>query len=83
MRRQIEAGPRHPAQRGTVRRLLTVALLVLLVLAQQYSAPYGTPIGQLLFAAYLVSYALVLLWMRRISRGVPAPRLLVATRESW
>jgi hypothetical protein len=55
---------------------------VLLVLAQQYSAPYGTPIGQLLFAAYLVSYALVLLWMRRISRGEPAPRLLVATEKA-
>ena len=36
----------------------------------------------LLLAAYLVSYALVLLWMRRISRGEPAPRLLVATEKA-
>ena len=82
MRRQIEADRATPRNEARFVVYFTVALLVLLVLAQQYSAPYGTPIGQLLFAAYLVSYALVLLWMRRISRGVPAPRLLVASEKA-
>lgn len=82
MRRQIEADRATPRNEARFVVYFTVALLVLLVLAQQYSAPYGTPIGQALFAVYLIGYALVLLWMRRISRGEQAPRLLVPTEKA-
>ena len=82
MRRQIEADRATPRNEARFVVYFTVALLVLLVLAQQYSAPYGTPMGQVLLAVYLISYALVLLWMRRISRGEPAPRLLVPTEKA-
>lgn len=82
MRRQIEADRATPRNEARFVVYFTLALLVLLVLAQQYSAPYGTPVGQILFAVYLIIYAVVLLWMRRISRGVKAPRLLVPTEKA-
>lgn len=82
MRRQIEADRATPRNEARFVVYFTVALLLLLVLAQQYSAPYGTALGQMLLAIYLAAYALVLWWMRRISRGKPAPRLLVATEKA-
>ena len=82
MRRQIEADRATPRNEARFVVYFTVVLLILLIFAQQYSAPYGTAIGQALLAAYLTVYALVLWWMRRISQGKSAPRLLVPSKKA-
>jgi len=82
MRRQIEADRAQPRSETRTIVYFTIALLVVLVLAHDYAAAYGTPIGQLLLGIYLTLYTLLLLWMRRISRGKTAPRLLVASEKA-
>lgn len=81
MRRDIEAERSQPRAETRIIVYFTVALLVALVLANQYAAAYGTPIGQVLLAIYLALYTVILLWMRRISRGKAAPRLLVESEK--
>lgn len=81
MRRDTEAQRSQPRAETRIIVYFTVALLIALVLANQYTAAYGTPIGQVLLAIYLALYTLLLLWMRRISRGKPAPRLLVTSEK--
>lgn len=81
MRRQIEADRATPRSETRYVVYFTIVMLAALLLFRQYSAPYGTPIGQILLAAYLGAYTLVLLWMRRISQGESMPRLLTPTTE--
>ncbi|MGC5224522.1 type II secretion system F family protein [Micromonospora sp. DT81.3] len=79
MRRQIEADRAQPRSETRTIVYFTIALLVVLVLAHDYAAAYGTPVGQLLLTIYLAIYTVLLLAMRRISRGKTAPRLLVVS----
>lgn len=81
MRRDTEAQRSQPRAETRIIVYFTVALLIALVLANQYTAAYGTPIGQVLLTIYLALYTLLLLWMRRISRGKPVPRLLVTSEK--
>ena len=51
-------------------------MLIVLALTGRYVAPYGTPVGQLLFIALLAAYVAVLVWMRRMVAGTPLPRFI-------
>ena len=66
-------------QTTTVRWITLITLLVFggfLLLGGAYVAPYGTPIGQPVLAVLLTIYAAVLVWLRRMNRSEPLPRLL-------
>jgi Flp pilus assembly protein TadB len=81
VRRQIETDRAKPR---TQIRIVTIALIVELALLPflgSFTAPYGTPIGQVCLAIWLGIFGALLMWMRSISIGKPAPRLLVAPEE--
>lgn len=80
-RRQIETERSGPRNETRIVVFVTLAVVGLLLVAQSYSAPYGTPLGQVLLAAYLTIDILLLLMMRRMTRAVPGPRILVRSRK--
>ena len=80
-RRDIEAERSGHRNEARIVTYLVIGLLVVLVLFQQYSAPYGTPIGQMLLAGYLIAYGFVLFMMRKVSRGKPEARPLVPSKS--
>lgn len=76
-RRLVQA--ERAKQTTTVRWITLITLLVFggfLLLGGAYVAPYGTPIGQPVLAVLLTIYAAVLVWLRRMNRSEPLPRLL-------
>lgn len=76
-RRAVEADRAKP--RTTARWVTIITLVVLLGLALNgsYIAPYKVaPLGPVILLALLTAYALVLVWMRRMSRGEDAPRFI-------
>ncbi|PPF32638.1 type II secretion system F family protein [Pseudoclavibacter sp. AY1H1] len=75
-RREIETDRAKPQQNVRIITLMTTGLIVLLPVFGQFMAPYSSPIGQLLLAVWLIVYALVLVWMKRIVTTPPTPRLL-------
>ncbi|WP_036323176.1 type II secretion system F family protein [Microbacterium gubbeenense] len=80
-RRQIETERSGPRNETRIVVFVTLGVVGLLLVAQSYSAPYGTPLGQVLLAAYLAIDVLLLLMMRRMTRAIPGPRILVRTRK--
>lgn len=77
-RRDIEAA--RAESRQSIRLLLVIqaALLVLLALVPTFAAPYGTAVGQTVMVVLLSGSAGLLVWMRRLSLGRPAPRFFGA-----
>ena len=73
-RRDIEAA--RAESRQSIRLLLAIqaGLLVLLAVVPTFAAPYRTPTGQIVMVVLLTGTAVLLVWMRRLSLGVPAPR---------
>lgn len=80
-RRQIETERSGPRNETRIVVFITLGLLGLLVVAQQYSAPYGTPLGQLLLCLYLGIDVLLLVMMRRIGKSKPGPRILAVSEK--
>lgn len=80
-RRQIETERSGPRNETRIVVFITLGLLGLLVVAQQYSAPYGTPLGQLLLCLYLGVDVLLLVMMRRIGKSKPGPRILAISKK--
>lgn len=80
-RRQIETERSGPRNETRIVVFITLGLLGLLVIAQQYSAPYGTPLGQLLLCLYLGIDVLLLVMMRRIGKAKPGPRVLAVSEK--
>jgi Flp pilus assembly protein TadB len=80
IRRGIEADRAKP--RTTARWVtgLTLGVLGLLALNEQYIAPYKTPLGQIALAAFLALYVGCLMWLRAMTRGTPTPRFLPPPR---
>ena len=81
------------AERATYRTTLVWIVVFLLgytaylVLRRSYSAPFGTPLGQVVLAAVAACYAGGLYWLHRLSlitgpAAVPAPRSRPGTRPS-
>jgi len=81
-RRQIEADRAKPRTTARWVTIITVVVLGVLALTGSYVAPYRTAVGQLLLALLLGAYVAVLVWMRRMSRGVPLPRFIGADAGS-
>jgi len=78
VRRSIETDRAKPR---TQIRIVTIALLVILAglpFFGSYTAAYASFLGQALLAFWLALFAGLLYWMRSISKGRSAPRLLVA-----
>lgn len=75
-RRDIEAA--RAESRQSIRMLLVIqgGMLVLLAVVPGFSAPYGTAVGQVVMALLLGATVALLVWMRRLSLGRPAPRFL-------
>lgn len=75
-RREVEAQRAEPRQSMRMLLILQVAILVLLALVPTFAAPYGSAEGQLVMAVLLGGTAVLLVWMRRLAAGRPAPRFL-------
>lgn len=73
-RRDIEAARAESRQSIRVLLIIQAALLVLLGMVPSFAAPYSTPVGQVVMAALLSGSAFLLVWMRRLALGRPAPR---------
>ena len=75
-RRDIEAA--RAESRQSIRTLLLIqfGLLGLLALVPGFAAPYTTPGGQAVMALLLGATVAVLVWMRHLAIGRPAPRFL-------
>jgi tight adherence protein B len=78
IRRGIEADRAKPRTTARWVTILTLVVLGVLALDREYIAPYKTPVGQLALLVFLSMYAGCLLWLRRMTRGVPTPRFLPA-----
>ena len=83
MRLRVEAA--RARTRASVKVIVgvTSALAVLLaVLDHGYLAPYGSPIGQLMFALVGCLFAAAFVWMARLTRPAPLARLLASASEA-
>jgi hypothetical protein len=78
-RRDIEAERAEARQSMRMLLLIQIGVLGLLVLVPGFAAPYRTEIGQLVMAMLLAGTAVLLVWMRRLANGRPAPRFLGTT----
>lgn len=76
-RRLVQA---ERAKQTTVVRLVTLITVIVfggfLILGGEYIAPYGTAAGQPILALLLAAYVGVLVWLRRMTRTQPLPRIL-------
>jgi hypothetical protein len=75
-RRDIEAARAESRQSIKMLLVIQAGVLVLLALVPSFAAPYSSPTGQLVMAALLASTLALLVWMRRLALGRPAPRFL-------
>ncbi|MCX6462677.1 MAG: hypothetical protein NTW05_03640 [Pseudonocardiales bacterium] len=77
-RRDIEAA--RAEDRQSIRLLLVIqaGLLVGLAAVPTFAAPYGTAAGQAVMAMLLSGTTALLVWMRRLALGRPAPRFFGA-----
>ena len=57
------------------------AFAAFLLLGGSYIAPYSTPLGSILLLLLITSYIALLIWMRRMTRTKPLPRLLTQDRR--
>lgn len=76
-RRMVQA--ERTRQTTTVRYVTLITVVVFggfLLLGGSYVAPYGTTVGQPILAVLLAAYVGVLVWLRRMNRAEPLPRLL-------
>lgn len=76
-RRMVQA--ERARQTTTVRYVTLITVVVFggfLAFGGSYVAPYGTAIGQPILAVLLAAYVGVLVWLRRMNRAEPLPRLL-------
>ena len=76
-RRMVQA---ERARQTTTVRYVTLITVVFfggfLLLGGAYVAPYGTALGQPILAVLLAAYVGVLVWLRKMNRAEPLPRLL-------
>ncbi|WP_037733186.1 type II secretion system F family protein [Streptomyces megasporus] len=80
--RRIEADRAKP--RTTVRWMVAITLTVFAagLLNPGYTAPYATPLGQLVLAVVVCAFTGVLAWMRSMAAHRPVPRFLVQDPRS-
>jgi tight adherence protein B len=76
VRRKIEADRAKPRRAIRITTLATVVLLGLMPFISQFMAPYQTPFGQLMLAAWIGLDIIMLVWLKKITAGKPTPRIL-------
>lgn len=82
-RREIETDREKPRTTAKLVTLITTVSLTLMALfAGQFLAAYKEPLGQVLLSVYLAGYIMILIWMRRMTVGKPAPRFLTDNRRA-
>lgn len=74
--RAIEADRAKPRATARWVTLITLVVLGVLSLSGDYIAPYKSPIGQLILVVLLSAYVALLVWMRQMAKGEPAPRFI-------
>ncbi|MBB1258338.1 type II secretion system F family protein [Streptomyces alkaliterrae] len=82
-RREIESDRAKP--RTTVRWLTIMVAAVTVggvVFAKDYTSPYGTLLGQVVFALCVLGFVGTLMWMRSLAQQRPIPRFLEADPRS-
>lgn len=77
-RRAVEVERAEPRQSMRMLLLIQAGVLLFLALVPNFAAPYRTPLGQIIMAVLLAGTIALLLWMRRLALGQPAPRFLRA-----
>lgn len=77
-RRQIEADRAKPRATARGVTLISSGILLILTASGTYIQPYKSPIGQLVLMVLLSIYIAILIWMRHMAAGKPAPRFLGA-----
>lgn len=78
VRRQIETDRAKPRTQVRIVTIATLVILGVLPFLGSYTEAYATPFGQILLAVWMAIFAVLLIWMRSISAGKAAPRILVA-----
>lgn len=79
-RRMVQA--ERARQTTTVRYVTLITVVIFggfLLMGGTYVAPYGTAVGQPILAVLLACYVGVLVWLRKMNRAEPLPRLLERT----
>lgn len=79
-RREVEADRAEARQSIAMLLLIQAGVFVLVALAPGFAETYRSFGGQLIMAALLAGSVSVLIWMRRIALGAPAPRFFGAER---
>lgn len=77
-RRRIEADRAKPRTVARTVTLVVLAVLAVGLLNSEYTAPYGTPLGQLVLAAGLAFFGGCLWWMHSMTVTRPHERLLTS-----
>jgi Flp pilus assembly protein TadB len=80
-RRRIEADRAKPRATARAVTLITLSVGAVGMLNQQYVAPYGTPLGQVVLLAVTTAFVGCLWWMRSLTLSPPQPRLITRTGE--
>lgn len=75
-RRRIEADRAKPRATARAVTVITLVIIGIGLMNGAYTAPYGTPLGQVVLAATLGFFGAALWWMHRMTLGVAPARLL-------
>lgn len=75
-RRAVEAERAEPRQSMRMLLVIQAGILLLLALVPNFAEPYRGAVGQAVMALLLAGSVVLLVWMRRLAIGQPAPRFL-------
>lgn len=78
-RRAVEAERAEPRQSMRMLLIIQAGILLLLTLVPNFAEPYRTATGQVVMGLLLAGTVGLLVWMRRLAIGQPAPRFLRST----
>jgi tight adherence protein B len=81
-RRRVEADRAKPRATARAVTVITLVILVLGLLNGGYTAPYATPVGQLVLALTLGFFGTALWWMHSMTVSTPPERLLGGPDEA-
>lgn len=76
MRRRVEADRAKPRTTARWVTAITLGTVAVGALNTAYTAPYRTPVGQLVLALIALAFGACLAWMRLLAHGRPEPRFL-------
>ncbi len=80
-RREIESDQEKPRSTARNVTLITMVAIGALAISGTFLEGYRSLIGQLLLTIYIGGYVGCLIWLRRMSLGRPATRILVTVNQ--